>query len=269
MLEAIAAIAVAQGALFNPPIDRAMRLVTEQVQQDAGGERRYRVERTLYFGRDGDGLFAELTLDAIVGDSGEDGARFEAGLAGLKGRMIRYRLNPTGKLRSIDGLDGHWRAFVDGIATGPGRAKPAPLAARAIAMLRETPLAQRQAMFRSMIEPLLLADFVAAPLYRNRPVSQTGRPPLGDGAVLAGTETLERLADGTLTLRRAVEGTHDTAPGGGDAATRVHRSRETRTAIDPRTGLLARSMEITRTRIGKAERMATTHISLSIRDSGN
>lgn len=263
MLDLIIAGALVQSALFNPPIDRPLTQITEQVHADAAGERRYRVERTLRFSRDADGLFADLTL--IRTDGQADDQRFERGLAGLKGRTIRYRLDAQGRLTTIPGMEGHWAAFSAGLAESA-----APAAGmRIISALRGAPPAQQRAMLWSMVEPLILADIAAQSPYRLRPVSQPGRPPFATGAVLSGTESLSHSADGSAELRRIVRGSHR-APidrtGGTEA---VERERETRITLDSATGLLERSVEVTRTRIGTAEHVVTTTLSVSENVTGN
>lgn len=255
MLDLIVASALVQGALFSPPIDRKMLHVTEQVRRDASGERKYRVERDLRFGRDAEGLFADLTLTAIVGSA--EGGGFERGLAGLKDRTIRYRLDPQGRLLTIPGKEGHWAAFSAGLADSGAPAA----AARVMAAISAAPPVQQRAMLWSMIEPVIQKDLAGQSPYRLRPVSQPGRAPFAAGAMLAGTESLSRLSDGKIELRRIVSGTHQLAFG--EAPENIARDRETQITIDSGTGLLARSTEVTRTRIGDAEEVVTTRLSLS------
>lgn len=209
MLDLIIASALVQGAQFNPPIDRTLIHVTEQVRSDASGERRYRAERTLRFSRDADGLFADLTLTRIDGDA--DGGGFERGLAGLKGRTIRYRLDSYGRLTTISGIDGHWAAFTAGLADP----RAPVMAQRAVSAISAAPPAQQRAMLWSMIEPIILSEIAAQAPYRLRPVSQPGRAPFAVGAMLTGTESLSRLDDGGIELRRLVSGTRQrrAAPG--------------------------------------------------------
>lgn len=255
MLDLIVASALVQGALFNPPTDQNLIHVTEQVRRVASGERHYRVERSLRFGRDGEGLYADLTLTRIDGAADDRG--FERGLAGLKGRTIRYRIDPQGGLLTIPGIDGHWAAFSAGLAD-----PDAPAAVlRVMETIRAAPRVQQRAMLWSMIEPLIQADLASQPPYRLRPVSQPGRAPFASGAMLAGTESLSHSDDGTVELRRIVSGTHRMPLG--DDPKLVARDRETRIAIDPRTGLLTRSTEVTRTRIGEAEEVVTTRLLVS------
>ncbi len=263
MLDLIVAGALVQSALFNPPIDRPLVQITEQVRSDAAGERRYRVERALRFGRDADGLFADLTLTRI--DGAADDNRFEQGLAGLKGRTIRYRLDAQGRLTTIPGMDGHWAAFSAGLT----QSAPPGAGTRIISALRSAPPTQQRAMLWSMVEPLIVADIAAQPPYRLRPVSQPGRPPFATGAMLSGTESLSHSPDGGVELRRIVRGSHR-APIDPNAGTEaVERERETRITLNPATGLLARSVEVTRTRIGTAEQLVTTTLSISENNAGN
>jgi hypothetical protein len=258
---AIVQTATVPAALFNPPLDRTFTYVTEQVRSDPEGERRYRVERALRFSRDADGLFADLTLIRIDGDA--DGGGFERGLAGLKDRTIRYRLDPQGRLTTIPGLDGHWAAFAGGMAN-----TDAPQGAqRALAMLRSAPPAQQRAMLWSMIEPVILPGLAAQTPYRLRPVSQPGRAPFAAGAMLSGTESLSHVAGGSIELRRMVSGTHRATLG--QATEPVERERDTRVMLDAATGLLTGSTEVTRTRIGAVEQVVTTRLSLVQNQTGN
>lgn len=266
MLDLIVASAFVQtapapAALFNPPLDRTFTHVTEQLRSDPAGERRYRVERALRFSRDADGLFADLTLITIEGNA--DGGGFERGLAGLKDRTIRYRLDPQGRLTTIPGLEGHWAAFAGGMAN-----TDAPQGAqRALAMLRNAPPAQQRAMLWSMIEPVILPGLAAQAPYRLRPVSQPGRAPFATGAMLSGTESLSHVAGGGIELRRTVSGAHRAALG--QATESVERDRDTRITLDAVTGLLTGSTEVTRTRIGAVEQVVTTRLSLAQNQDGN
>ena len=263
MLDLIVASALVQGALFNPPIDRILTHVTEQVRSDPSGERRYRVERALRFSRDADGLFADLTLTRIDGDA--DGGGFERGLAGLKGRTIRYRLDSQGRLTTIPGMDGHWAAFSAGLADP----KAPAMAQRAVSAIRAAPPVQQRAMLWSMIEPVILSDIAAQSPYRLRPVSQPGRAPFAVGAMLAGTESLSQRDDGGMELRRLVSGTHNAPLGNPAQGEPVERDRDTRIVLDPATGLLTRSVEVTRTRIDRIEQVVTTRLSISQNVAGN
>lgn len=260
MLDLIVASAMVQGALFSPPLDRDFAYITEQVRSDSSGERRYRIERTLRFARDGDGLFADLTLDRIVGTSGGEGAMFERALSGLKGRLIRYRLTPQGSLASIEAIDGHWTALIDGMTPDAAGTRGAPV----IDSLRAAPLAQRRAMFWSMVDPLIISAIAANGTYALRPVSLPGRSVNGSTATLAGTEQLERTGSDELRLTRLVRGSEPaSARAGNGPTTAIERERETVADLDPQTGLLAQSTDRTSVRIGDREQLSITRISLT------
>ncbi|VXC74391.1 hypothetical protein [Sphingomonas sp. AX6] len=260
MLNLVVASAMVQGALFAPPLDREFAYVTEQVRSDPGGERRYRIERTLRFARDGDGLFADLTLDRIVGGNGEEGAMFERALAGLKGRTVRYRLTPQGTLGSIDAIDGHWTALVDGMSIDATGTRGAPV----VASLRVAPRRQRVAMLWSMLDPLVIPAIAADGPYALRPVSLPGRSANGTAATLVGTERLERTGGRALRLTRIVRGSEPMRAGTERSpGTTIDRERETVAILDSQSGLLSQSTDRTSVRIGDREQVSITKISLA------
>lgn len=261
VLDLIVASAMVQGAFFSPPLDRDFAYVTEQVRTDESGERRYRVERTLRFARDGDGLFADLTLNRIIGDKGGEGAMFERALAGLKGRTVRYRLSPYGTLVSIDAIDGHWSALVEGMAGDARGTRGVPI----VEAFRGAPPTRRTAMFWSMLDPLIIAAIAADGPYTHRPVSQAGQSAGGAPELMSGTERLERADGGGLRLTRIVQ-SRPAAPGGPSATTTapaIERERETTALLDPQTGLLAQSTDRMRLRIGGRDQVSTTRITLT------
>lgn len=267
MLELIVASAMVQGALFTPPLDRRMRIVTEQVQRDAGGERRFLAERVVIFGRDGEGLFADVTLVRAEGDAA---GGFDRGMAGLRSRTLRHRLDTTGRVTAIVGIDSHWNAFIAGLSEShAGHAEGNAMAARLTAPLAAAAPPQRLAMLSGSLSPLIAVDIAATGPRPLRSISQPGRPPFGIGAMLTGTEQISRDADGRLKLRRRVSGTYRPAHDAIDGADHqsVTRTRETDAVIDPATGLIVETVEQTSTRIGAHETIATTRTSLSY-DSG-
>jgi len=267
----VAAIAI-QSVSFSPPLDRDFAYVTEQVQRDAQGTRTFRAHRTLRFGRDEAGLHADLRLDKVDGDARAGGTRFEAGMSGLIGRTVRYRLGSDGSVVSIEGMDGHWSDFVDALASNAGRANAQGQAIgdRVIAPLRSAPSPQRRAMFASMIAPAIAADIAAGGARPLGVASEVGRPPFGSGAMLSGTERVDDMGDGTLRLTRTVTGTHGSpAIAGTSPVERVNRERQTTQLIDRKSGLMRHSEARTVTLIGDAELLTITRITIGEKTTGN
>ncbi len=272
MLDLIVAAIAVQSAPFAPPIDRDLNYVTEQVQRDAKGTRTFRVHRTLRFGRDEAGLHADLRLDRVDGDALEGGARFEAGMAGLVGRIIRYRLGSDGSVVSIDDIDGHWTAFVDGLALNTQRAnaRGRRIGEQVLAPLKSAPPPQRHAMFASMIAPAIAADIAADGARPLSVASEAGRPPFGSDAMLSGTERIDDMGGGQLRLTRTVTGTFQSPVIEGTSPTPpVRRERQTTQTIDRKSGLMRGSEVRTTTLIGEAELLTITRTTLAENTDGN
>ncbi len=185
---------------FAPRIDAPYRYRIEQVRDEAGVPRRYVTDRTIVFRRTPGGLVAELTITAVDGGLATGpGALFERAFAGLRGRMIRYRLSPGGTVTAVEDRAALWQALGDAVLAQAGD-DPARLAIarRLVAPLRAMPEPAQVAMLGSMLATVIAADTVRRGVLPDRAVRQDGVPPFGKGAVVTGTERIH--AQGGLLI---------------------------------------------------------------------
>lgn len=234
----------ASAASFSPPLDHALRVVTER-QEDA---RIYRMERRIRFTGEGEGYRAQVVLanaDSETGDS--SGPLFEAGYAALAGATLVLHLDQTGAVTAIDGMPDLWERLCRRVAEVAATRRPlAPgdrskFADRIAAPLRAMP-AERQ---RAMLASLVLAVIPDEPL---RPgtgaVRLPGSSAYGSATPLEGVRVVVALPDGTLrsTTSASAEGV---------ALERV-------TEVDPRTGLITRNRKTLHIRTGELEKRSVT-----------
>ncbi|MCW3847316.1 hypothetical protein OF829_08685 [Sphingomonas sp. LB-2] len=243
--------AVAQAAIFAPPIGVPLRVVTERTE----GDWTFRMERLVRFAREGQGYRAEVWMaDARADGPGKVGAMMEAGFAGLAGRTMVFHLDGAGKLVAIDDLDALWTHFCDGIAAmvGAKHPNPAPL----VAPIRALPPERRVAVLASLVTALVAEE--AAEPAGVRPVRVPGKSPYGGPIMLTGTRSIARLG---ITLRSTTSAAADLPPRNGVAA-RVEM--EDNRDSDPATGLISSISERVRTRIGDrdSERLSTVRVTL-------
>ena len=99
---AVAIVAMAQAAVFAPPLGVPIRIVTERTE----GDWHFRMERLVRFAREGRGYRAEVWMAGADAQGSERvGALMEAGFAGLAGRMMAFHLDGAGKVTAIDDID--------------------------------------------------------------------------------------------------------------------------------------------------------------------
>jgi len=231
-------------ALFSPPIDAPLRVVTERREDD----RLYRMERHLRFLREGEGYRAEVMLRTATGDTGDvSGALYEAGFGALAGHMLVFHLDRSGAVTAIDDMPALWERFCQRAAESAAeRRSLAPserqkLAARIATPLRALPPERQRAMLASFALAVI-ADEAMTP--GTTPVRLPGRAIHGGATPLDGTRTVAALPDGRLrsTTSAAAEGV---------TLDRV-------TEVDPRTGLVTRASKTLRIRSGGLEKVSVT-----------
>ena len=247
----IAIAAVAQAAVFAPPLGVPIRVVNERIE----GEWRFRMERLVRFSREGGGYRAEVWMVAARAEGPDKvSAMMEAGFGGLAGRMMVFRLDAAGKVTAIDDLDAIWARFCDGMLAlvKTRSANPEPL----VAPLRALPPERRMTVLGSLVTALVAED--AGEPDGERPVRLPGSSPYGGQLTLTGTRSIERLG---ITRRSTTRAAAD-LPGkdGAGGNVELEQVRET----NPATGLIAMTSDRIRTRIGNAgsERLSTMRVTV-------
>ncbi|WP_181814677.1 hypothetical protein [Sphingomonas aracearum] len=223
-----------------------MRLRTTQDRQIGPAHLRFVAERRLVFRPDGARFVAELTLDRVAAEpEGKTAERYRVSQAGLLGRTLRFRLDASGHVLSLDDLAGHWEAQaagLDGTGTNPLRAFPPERQLTALA---------------SLLLPAIAPDLPAATGTSPVKVPLAGAPLPVDG-----TETFVRTPE-ALAVTTQAAGSISTPLGNGSGS--VSRER----LFDPATGLLRHSEETTRMAVNGAtgtalETVTTTRNELTV-----
>ncbi|MDF7774905.1 hypothetical protein P1X14_06590 [Sphingomonas sp. AOB5] len=252
-----AIVALAQAAIFAPPLDVPIRVVTERIEPEGT----YRAERLVRFHRDGAGYRAKVRVIAASAETSDQrSAMFDAGFSGIIGRTIEFRLDPTGNVVEVIDLAAHWKAFSDGIARLTANRNPTATAAAE--RIRTLPEAQQQAIFASLVTALISGDGGETP-DTTRTLRLPAASPFGGSAMLDGTRRFERSGE---ILRSTTLAQGDVA--GRDGAT-ARVSVETVRDTDPRTGLIASARETTRTRLGEQTRERVSTLSVRIEPGTN
>ncbi|WP_066481301.1 MULTISPECIES: hypothetical protein [unclassified Sphingomonas] len=250
---------------FAPRLDAPYRQRLEQTRVVAGETARYTAERTVRFARDGEGGFrAEVTLVAIDGGIGRRvGAMFEAGLRGLLQRTMVFHLDAAGDIRSLDGVSGHWSAYLDGLGgqqpSGAGGDARRARLAELTAPMRSLPPERQARLLGSALSELIDPRAAARAGAPPQPLTREVRSPLGGRVTLTGSARAiadagglvveEENAAGVLTATRT------------DAAGEM-QVRETR-RIDPATGLIVSRVRRERIVIPAGESVITTRTTLA------
>lgn len=259
MIFALAALALAQAvAIFAPPLDQPLHLVTERVQTQGSDVRRYTATRDIRFLRDGAGYRAEVTLGAASSDGpGDSDDLFEGAFAAMAGRTIRFRLDASGTVTTIDEREAVWTALCDALIDAALKrrarssdAERAAMIERIATSIRAMPPERQQAILATLVANVIETRPLAP---GTTPVRMPGRSPIGGSAMLDGTETIAR--DGTaLRIERRSSG-KVAIPGSPGSALLV--SRTTRT-VDSLTGLVRSATERVETRLGGRIQVVTT-----------
>ena len=246
LLIPIVLVANADGARFAPPDGQAFRHVLIEERDDGTVKRRFEAERTIVFRATPTGYAADVTLVRVSQDAGT-GGMFAAGMAGLKGRTIRFQLDRAGNVVAIEGEAAIWEALCHGIESMVGtdasrRERLRPLATP----LRALPEDRRRAMLASMITPLIAGPIAAEGA---RAVTVEARGLDGTRIVLDGRETRHAAALGTIAIETSASGT---LPGAEAGAVPARVSVATRRVIDPATGLVLEARDTRDTWLGDA-----------------
>lgn len=234
----VALAASAAVATFAPPEGQTLHHILVEERDDGTVFRRFEIERTIVFRSTATGFTAEVTLIRTDQPAGEIGRMFAAGLAGLKGRTVRFQLDRAGTIVSIDDEAAVWDALCRGIEelaarTAPKRSSSKPF----VAPLRALEGDQRRALLGGMIAPLIAGQIPAS---TDRPVTMAARGPGGASTRLDGRETIQRSESGAVLIDTVAAGTIPAqTPGGTGASVSIRTQRR----IDPATGLVLQTIE--------------------------
>lgn len=246
----IAIVAVAQAAVFAPPLGVPIRVVNTRAE----GDWHFRMERLVRFAREGSGYRAEVWMVGAHADGPERvSAMMEAGYSGLAGRAMVFHLDGAGHVLAIDDLDMIWGHFCDGI-TAIVRVKRSD-AESLVIPLRTLPPGKRMGILASLVTALI-ADEAAEPA-GTRPVRLPANSPYGGQLMLTGTRTIDRLG---ITQRSTTRAAADVPGKDGPAHVELESIRES----DPATGLISSTSETVHTRIGtqSSERVSTARVTV-------
>lgn len=248
---AVAIAAVAQAAVFAPPVGVPIRVVNERIE----GEWRFRMERLVRFEREGAGYRAEVWMVAARADGPDRvGAMMEAGFGGLAGHAMIFHLDAAGKVAAIDDLDAVWARFCDGITAlvKTKHRNPDPLVAPIRALAHE----RRLNVLSSLVTALIAED--GAEPGGTRQVRLPGSSPYGGQLMLTGTRSIDQLGITRRSTTRA--GADLPARNGATGHVEMELTRES----NPATGLISTASERVSTRIGTtvSERVSTTRVTL-------
>lgn len=256
----IAIVAQVQAAIFAPPLEVPIRVVTERIEPEGT----YRIERLVRFHRDGAGYRAEVRLIAASAETTDfRKSMLDAGYGGLAGRTIGFRLDATGKVIEVIDLAAHWSAFCNGLAAmadkhrdtaAPERRK---MAGQIADRFRTQPEAQQRAILASLINVLVSGDAAEAPGV-SRQLRLPAVSPFGGSATLDGTRRFDLDGDRIRSVTLA-EGD---APGQNGAVARI--TLESLRDTDRRTGLISTARETLRTRRGEETRDRISTVNVTI-----
>jgi hypothetical protein len=269
LLAAMLIQATAAAPVFAPPLDAPLRVVTERVDTGAS-ERRFRLERLVRFAHEERGYRAEVVILTVASDTPEaTGALYEAGFGSLIGRTLVFHIDAAGKVVSVDGMADIWESLCHGVAANAAsrRALPpaerAALAKRIAGPLLALPADRQRSLLGSLVAPLI-SDETGEPA-GIKPVRIPGATPLGDAVMLEGQRTLAATGNAQMrSLTRAAAETH--VPAEGSAPARIGRiDIETQREFDPRTGLVAQSIDTTIRRLGSGAEARETRRVTTIR----
>ncbi|MBR0553822.1 hypothetical protein [Stakelama marina] len=261
LVAAATAVQPAAAAPFSPPLDRTLQLRISQTRSEDGRRKRFVVRRTVRFAREGDGFVAELvTIGADGANAGSAGSRFEAAMASLMGRTIRYHLDTRGRVRSIDELGVLWKSLTAAVAEEARKAHPERkgYAERIISSLGGLPVAQRQRMLATMLTSVIEVDAAERGVMPVKAVTLPAQPPFGQDQRLEGTERSWREGN-RLVVSERFAGDLKIPDGSGAVA---HIETDIVRRVDPLTGMLVRSRKTKRTTIGDETRSSVTEITL-------
>lgn len=247
MIAAVVTMPVAQLAAaaaqpgLRPVTDHPYRITVSETRTSDGVPHRFVARRTLVFRRDGAGLVAELTLEAVEHDRDAIGLSFAALNAGLLHRTQRLHLDADGQIVAIDDQDRTFDAILGAMAgLAQQDAEHRALVERLAAPLRTMAPADRRGFIASDLAPVIDVN-AAARINGAVAVTLPGRPPL-PREPLVGSDVTSRTAAGLIEIEtRAASGAN--ATGATPAGTILTATRR----IDPKTGLVLESRMTTRT----------------------
>lgn len=242
MIAMIVAVAAVEAPRFAPPDGVVLHCTLDDTRSVAGEARRFGLRRRVVFRRAGDGWTAEVVLVEIRTDRDDPVARrYRAGVGGLSGVTLRYRITADGRVTGLDDEAAVWAAWRRGI-TGMVGAK-----GRAADPLAVMSAGQRRALMHSMIAPVLgMADLTLA---------------TGESRVRVPADDGRAALDGVRVVRDGVPGRRMVATHAASADGSVVIDRER--VIDTATGLVLRESEVRRMTIGDAVETVRSNMALT------
>ncbi|WP_448664742.1 hypothetical protein ACG3SL_08755 [Sphingomonas sp. CJ20] len=264
----LAAALLVQAVAFAPPLDTPLHVVSER-RETGPIDRRYRIERTVRFAREGDGYRAEVTLLAAK-DAPSDpvGGMFETGLAALAGQRMTLHLDSKGQVIAIDDMAARWEQLCAGVAAAVAARRQAPteraaLAQRIAMPLRALPADRQRDMLGSLVTALIARD-LPDPTGEPVPVRIQGASPFGAPVSLEGTRRTMTLPGGRVrTTTRA--STRIDLPASGAVSARAAWVEIARTVTaDPATGLIESGTETRHSRATEGERTIETRFETAL-----
>jgi hypothetical protein len=253
MLFAPILIVAVQAAIFAPPLDTTLRIVTEREQPEGADTLRFRSERLIRFSRDGVGYRADVVVLTAKAEAPRDvAAMFESGYSGLAGRVITFRLDGAGRVVAIDQREAVWDAFSAGVAAlamhdkGSNEQDRAAMSEQIAGPLRALPADRQLELLASLVSAVVAEEGGAVPGVQ--PVQMPGSSPFGGALTLTGTRSIAATEGG---LRNTTRAAADALQSGKPVArVELENVRE----IDTGSGLLRFTSETVRTRMGEGDR---------------
>ena len=230
-------------AIFAPPLDRPMRLVTEQIRDDGATQQRFTLSRRLIFRRTAHGFVAELTVLPAVPTKMADQRLLDRVMQTMADRPLRILLTSDGEITGIADQALVWQRFLMALETLAVASRDRDVVrSLATGMASMTPAQQRAFLASPLDELLAPRDAALAPTV-SRPVAIPAGAPGSGRTMLSGEETVS-IEDGRT---RMVIRAHGDLPATGPLPARtaaIDRVRD----VDRRTGLLLMRREDTETR---------------------
>lgn len=265
LLAAILLQASVAAPAFSPPLDTALRIVTERTET-AQEARHYRLERLVRFRKEAGGFRAEALLvrQRVAGPEAL-GNLVERGLAALAGRTVTLHLDAKGQVVAVEDMAALWEQLCQGIASAAAsRPNLAPGdMARLVAPLRALPPERQRALLATLVTAAIMTDPWDS-VGTAAPVRLPGASPFGTPVTLAGTRSTETAENGLLRVRTIASAAiaipaQDAAPARNGAV-----ALDRRRLFDPRTGMLADATDTVRNTSGSGaearETLLVTHV---------
>jgi hypothetical protein len=212
--------------LFAPPLDQPLVYRIEQHRPVADRTRRFSAVRDLRFERAGEGYLLIMTLRAIDSDAPAPGADpYRAALEPLIGIPMRFRVDASGKIVALDGMEAVWTRVTAGVDAMLGAFPPDSerhrAAQRVKALFAALPSEGRLALLAGEVQPLFLFSGSQVSDGAGKGVRTVAGSPLGRPVAVEGTLLVTHEAEQAVDLEEKLAGE------GVRVTTRYHVSRRT------------------------------------------